>query len=82
MVTFKDVMFTNEIVYILTSKSPWKSLVQFTGIVTVNREIYIDILCCLRDVDRRKCPQKWRTDSWFILHNNASAHWSVLVRIS
>jgi len=34
----------------------------------------------LRDVVRRKGPEKWRTNSWFILHDNAPAHRSVLVK--
>jgi transposase len=25
-------------------------------------------------------PKKWRTNSWFLLHDNAKAHWSVLVK--
>jgi len=45
----------------------------------VNKEMYTDILHCLRDAVRRKCPQKWRTSSWFLLHN-APAHWLVLVK--
>jgi len=42
--------------------------------------MYTDIFCHLWDVVRRKCPQKWRTNSWFLLHDNAPAHWSVLVK--
>ena len=41
---------------------------------------YIDFLCRLRDTVRRKRPEKWRTDSWFYLHDNASTHRSVLVK--
>jgi hypothetical protein len=33
----------------------------------------------LRDVIRRKCSEKGRTNSWFVLHDNAPAHRSVLV---
>jgi hypothetical protein len=29
---------------------------------------------------RRKCLAKWRTNSWFLLHDNAAAHQSVLVK--
>jgi len=46
----------------------------------VNKEMYIDILRRLRDAVRRKRPEKWRTDSWFLLHDNAPAHRSVLVK--
>jgi len=43
-------------------------------------EMYIDVLRRLRDVVRSKHPEKWRIESWFILHNNAPANWSVLVK--
>ena len=42
--------------------------------------MYIDNLCHLRDVVRRKCPIKWRTNSWFLLHDNAPAHQAVSVK--
>jgi hypothetical protein len=35
----------------------------------------------LRDAVRRKRPEKWRTNSWFLLHDNSPAHWSVLVKV-
>ena len=40
--------------------------------------MYVNILCRLRVAVRRKCPEKWRTSSWFLFHNNAPAHQSVL----
>jgi histone-lysine N-methyltransferase SETMAR len=46
----------------------------------VNKGKYIDILCRLRDAVRRKRPEKWRTNTWFYLHDNAPAHRSVLVK--
>ena len=42
--------------------------------------MYIEILCCLRDAVTRKCPEKWRTNSGFHLHDIAPAHQSVLVK--
>jgi len=42
--------------------------------------MYVDILRRLRDAVRRKHPEKWKTNSWFLLHDNAPAHRSVLVR--
>jgi histone-lysine N-methyltransferase SETMAR len=42
--------------------------------------MYTDILCCLRDAVRSKHQEKWETNSWFLLHYNAPAHWSVLVK--
>jgi len=48
--------------------------------VTVNKEMYTDIIYRLIDAVRRKHPEKWRTNSWFLLHDNALAHQSVLVK--
>jgi len=42
--------------------------------------MYIDILHRLRGAVRRKRPGKWRTNSRFLFHDNASAHRSVLVK--
>jgi len=42
--------------------------------------MYIDILGRLSDAVGRKRHAKWRTDSWFPLHDNAPAHRSVLVK--
>jgi len=46
----------------------------------VNTEIYIDFIRRLRYAVRRKRPEKWRTKSRFLLHDNAPAHRSVLVK--
>jgi hypothetical protein len=48
------------------------SLLSFTGITTVNKEMYVDLLRCLRDAVKRNRPEKWRTNSWFLLHDDAS----------
>ena len=40
----------------------------------------MDILRPLTDAVRKKSPQKWRTNSWFPLYDNAPAHRSVLVK--
>jgi len=42
--------------------------------------MYIEILCCLRDAVTRKCPEKWRTNSGFHLHDNPPAHQSISVK--
>jgi len=52
----------------------------FKGIATVNNEMHIDFPRHLGDAFRRKNPEKWRTNSWFLLHDNAPAHWSVLFK--
>jgi transposase len=44
------------------------------------KEMYIDIQRRLTDAIRRKCLEKWRTSSWFLLHDNAAAHMSVLIK--
>jgi histone-lysine N-methyltransferase SETMAR len=46
----------------------------------VNKEMYIDILRRPRGAVRRKRPEKWGNDSWFILHYNAPEHRSVLFK--
>ncbi|GBM16163.1 hypothetical protein AVEN_126434-1 [Araneus ventricosus] len=38
---------------------------------TVNKELYLEILKRLRDAIRRKRPEKWATNDWFLLHGNA-----------
>ena len=42
--------------------------------------MHIDVLRRLRDAVRRKRPEKWRTNSWFLPLNNVPAHRSVLVK--
>jgi hypothetical protein len=46
----------------------------------MNREMHIDILRRLTDAIRRKRPEKWRTCSWFLLHDNAPAYRLILVK--
>ena len=43
--------------------------------------MYTDILLCLREAVRRKGPEKWKTNSWFLLHDNAPSHLLVLVKV-
>jgi len=40
--------------------------------------MYIDILHRRRNAFRKERPEKWRTNSFFLLHDNAPAHRSVL----
>ena len=42
--------------------------------------MYINILRRLRYAVRRKRPDEWRTNIWFLLHDNAPTHLSVLVK--
>ena len=63
--------------YAIASNTSCNSLALFTGIATVNKEMFIDILRWFKDAVRRKDPEKWRTSSWVLLYN-APAHKSVL----
>jgi histone-lysine N-methyltransferase SETMAR len=47
---------------------------------TVNRWYYLEVLKRLRENVRRKKPQLWRNNSWFLHHDNAPAHVSLLIR--
>ncbi|GBO13735.1 hypothetical protein AVEN_14207-1 [Araneus ventricosus] len=47
---------------------------------TVNKELYLEILKRLRDAIRRKQPEKWETNDWFLLHDNAPPHRALLVK--
>ena len=47
---------------------------------TANKEMYIDNLRRIRHAVRRKRLEKRRTNNWFLLHDNAPAHRSVLVK--
>jgi len=46
----------------------------------VYKEIYADILRRPRDAVRRKRPEIWRTNIWFLLHDSAPAYRSVLIK--
>ncbi|GBN83666.1 hypothetical protein AVEN_109359-1 [Araneus ventricosus] len=47
---------------------------------TVNKELYLEILKRLRDAVRRKRPEKWATNNWFLLHDNAPPHRALIVK--
>lgn len=47
---------------------------------TVNREYYNGVLRRLRENVRRKRPELWRENSWFLHHDNAPAHASLQIR--
>jgi hypothetical protein len=40
----------------------------------VNHWYYLEVLKCLRENVRRKRPQLWRNNSWFLHHDSAPAH--------
>ncbi|GBL81888.1 hypothetical protein AVEN_50488-1 [Araneus ventricosus] len=47
---------------------------------TVNKELYLEILKRLRDAIRRKRPEKWATNDWFLLCDNAPPHRALIVK--
>ena len=47
---------------------------------TVNRWYYLEVLKRLREKVRRKRPEVWKKNSWFLHHDNAPAHISLLIR--
>jgi len=66
--------------FVAATKSIRNSLVWFTEMATVNKEMHIDVLRRLRDAFGRKGPEKQRANSWFLLHYNAPAYRSDLVK--
>ncbi len=44
---------------------------------TVDTEIYIDAMCAIREAVRRKRPQLWQGQNFFLLQDNASPHTSL-----
>ena len=47
---------------------------------TGNKEMHMDVFLHLMDAVRRKSHENLRTNIWFLLHYNAPAHRSVLVK--
>ena len=60
--------------YVIASKKFPEFVGIISGLATVNKEMHTGVLM---DAVRRKHPEKWRTNSWFLLHDNAPAHRSV-----
>jgi hypothetical protein len=46
----------------------------------VNRWYYLEVLKCLRENVRRKRPQLWGKNPWFLHYENTPAHASLLIR--
>jgi histone-lysine N-methyltransferase SETMAR len=47
---------------------------------TVNVKFYCEVLKQLREGIRRKHPDKWKKNNWFLHYDNAPAHTSLVVR--
>jgi hypothetical protein len=48
---------------------------------TLNKKKYVKILCCLRNAERRKCLEKWASESWSLWHNTIPAYWLLVVKM-
>jgi histone-lysine N-methyltransferase SETMAR len=46
----------------------------------VNRQLYQEVLACLRDVVRRGSPELWENETWMYHHDSAPAHALQLIR--
>jgi hypothetical protein len=47
---------------------------------TVNGTFYCEVLKRLREGIRRKLPDKWKNNNWFLHHENTPAHTPLIVR--
>ena len=62
----------------------WKGIVyhEFVpGGQMVNKQLYQEVLACLRDFVRRKRPELWENQTWMLHHDNAPAHASLLIAV-
>ena len=46
----------------------------------VNKQLYEEVLACLRDAVCRKRPELWENQTWILPHDNAPVHVSLLIR--
>jgi len=46
----------------------------------VNKQLYQEVLACLRDAVCRMRPELWENQTWMLHHDNAPAHASLLIR--
>jgi len=46
----------------------------------INKQYYLEVLCCLRDAVRHKRLDLWAAGTWQLHHDNAPAHSSQLIQ--
>jgi len=46
----------------------------------VNKQLYQEVLACLRDAVCRRRPELWENQTWMLHHDNVLAHVSLLIR--
>lgn len=47
---------------------------------TVNKEYYLSVMRRLREAIRKKRPELWADNSWFLHHDNAPSHTALILR--
>jgi len=47
---------------------------------TINGKFYCEVLKQLREGIWHKRPDKWKKNNWFLHHDNAPAHTSLIIR--
>ena len=47
---------------------------------TVNKEYYLSVMRRLREAIRKKRPDLWKDNSWFLHHDNAPSHTALILR--
>jgi [histone H3]-lysine36 N-dimethyltransferase SETMAR len=47
---------------------------------TVNKEYYLSVMRRLREAIRKKRPDLWINNSWFLHHDNAPSHTAIIIR--
>jgi transposase len=47
---------------------------------TVNKEYYLSVMRRLREAIRKKRPELWKDNSWFLHHDNAPSHTALVLR--
>jgi len=61
----------------------WKGIIHHEFVprgLMVNKQLYQDVLACLRDAVGGKRPELWENQTWMLHHDNAPAHASLLIR--
>jgi len=76
-------MSRSKIKVLLVVFSNWKAIVHHEFVPRgqmVNKQLYQEVLACLRDALCRKRPELWQNQTWMLHHDNAPAHTSLLIR--
>ena len=47
---------------------------------TMNKEYYLDVMKRLRENNRRKRPDLWKDNTWFLHHDNTPPHKAIVVQ--